>query len=106
MREYRGVIVGLVVGIIMGFVGGPAWIILPWGAISVSLAYDSKKYKILSSAAFGFTASFVFMLNGYAGKDSLMSRVPAFLLIGLCGGLCGCAAGWLGKKISKSPTSD
>lgn len=106
MREYRGIIIGLVVGVIMGFVGGPVWIILPWGAIAASLAYDSKKYKILSSVAFGFAASFVFMLHGYAGKESLISRVPAFLLIGLFGGLCGSAAGWLGKKISKNSSSD
>lgn len=102
MREYRGVIVGLVVGIIMGFVGGPAWIILPWGAIAVSLAYDSKKYKILSSAVFGFTATFVFMLKGYDGAASLISRVPPFLLIGAFGGVCGLIAGWIGTKIGKA----
>lgn len=85
----------------MGLTGGPAWIVLPWGAIAIALAYDSKNHRVISSAAFGFTATFVFMLRGYDGADSVISRVPPFLLIGLFGGICGLAAGWIGTKISK-----
>lgn len=78
------------------------WIVAPWGAIAVGLAYDSENYKILSSGVFGFAASFFFMLHGYNGTNSLITRVPPFLLIGLFGGGCGMAAGWLGAKISKA----
>lgn len=102
MREYRGLFVGVVVGIVMGLIGGPVWIVFPWGAIAIALAYDSKNHKLISSGAFGFTAAFVFMLRGYDGTASLISRVPAFLLIGLFGGICGLFAGWIGTKIKKT----
>lgn len=85
----------------MGFIAGPVWIIIPWGAIAIGLAYDSKSYKILSSAVFGFAASFVFMLHGYQGSASLLSRVPPFLLIALFGGFAGAACGWIGRKLSQ-----
>lgn len=86
----------------MGLAGGPAWIVLPWGAIAIALAYDSKNHRVISSAAFGFTATFVFMLKGYDGAASLISRVPPFLLIGTFGGVCGLIAGWIGTKIGKA----
>lgn len=101
MRKYSGIIVGAVAGIIMGLVGGPVWIILPWGAIAVGLGYDSKSYKLLSSAVFGFIASFIFMMQGYSGTESRMSRVLPFVLIALFGGLAGLLCGWVGKGLSQ-----
>ena len=59
MREYRAIFIGLVVGIVMGWIGGPAWIVLPWGAIAIALAYDSKDHRVFSSGVFGFTAGWI-----------------------------------------------
>jgi hypothetical protein len=95
-----GLPIGLALGIVAGMIGGPVWIIIPWGAIALSIAYKVISFKIISAASFGFAASFVFMMQGYSGEASLISRVPPFLLIAVVGGVCGSLCGLVGKKIA------
>jgi hypothetical protein len=81
-------------------VGGPVWILIPWGTNSFAIAYKVSSYKIISAAGFGFAASFAFMMAGYSGEASLVSRIPPFLVIALFGGICGSLCGLVGKKFA------
>ena len=66
------------------------WTLLPWGIAGVVLGLWTRKGETaLAGALYGFVLSFTFMVVGYTGNASLISRLPFFGLLGLFGGLCG-----------------
>jgi len=84
-------------------VAGPQYVILgwysliPWGLIAVALgAWGNKREALKSGAVYGFSLSFAFLVAGYNGTPSLVSRFPFFLILALFGAVCGLALSALG----------
>lgn len=96
-------IVAIVVGIVLGLLGGKVWILIPWGIAGLLLGYFSKQSKdaFLNGSIFGFLAAFLFMVQGYEGSFSLISRFPFFAVIGLVGAVGGFIASFVGHVIKK-----
>ncbi|MDQ6771283.1 MAG: hypothetical protein M3Z54_15040 [Gemmatimonadota bacterium] len=90
-------VVALVVGAVIG-AAGPQYVVLgpysliPWGLVALLLGLWGNKREALKSGAFyGFALSFAFLVAGYNGTASLMSRFPFFAILGLFGAVCGLA---------------
>ncbi len=98
-NQYIAFSASLVIGILLGLVGGPVYILLPWGLVGLAIGYVStrKNTAILNGAVYGFLASFTFMVSGYAGQDSVATKILPFIIIGLVGALCGLTLGLLGN---------
>ena len=94
-----GFLVSLVIGFILGLLGGPVWILVPWGLAGLAIGYLTKDYDqaAVNGAVFGFSAAFFFMVFGYKGTQSLISRVPFFAALGLVGAVCGLVLGLAGR---------
>jgi hypothetical protein len=93
-------------GIVLGILRGPVYILIPWAIAGIVLGFLSKRKRcaMIRGAAFGFFASFVFMLSGYNGTASVISRIPFFAILGLFGAICGLILGLIGyfsKKLLK-----
>lgn len=88
----------VIAGIILGFLGGPVRILFTWTAVSILLGYFSgdRRQAVINGALFGFFASFFFMVHGYNGTATLISRTPFFALLGVFGGVCGFVLGAIG----------
>jgi uncharacterized membrane protein YccC len=91
------VIIAGILGVILG-AAGPYYLfmgsysVVPWGLAAVGLGFwCAKRQALYAGAAYGFCLSFSFMVAGYTGTQSLMSRVPFFVLLGLFGAVCGIA---------------
>ncbi len=102
-------VIGLVLGIACAryvFVG--SWLALvPWTLAGLAIGFwGTKNESIFNGMSYGSVLSFVFMLAGYNGKASLISRVPFFTVLGVFGGVCGLILGILGfsmKSRMKGP---
>ena len=101
-------IVSLIVGAVLGGIGskvlfvGSALSLIPWTIVGLLLGYWSEKRgMIVNGAAYGFALAFIFMVAGYTGSASLISRLPFFALLGLFGAVCGAVLGWLGNLAKK-----
>jgi hypothetical protein len=83
------------------FVG--SWLsLIPWGMAGLLIGFWSQKREwVVNGICYGFAVSFVFMLAGYSGSASLISRLPFFGVLGLFGGLCGLALGRVGFEIKR-----
>jgi uncharacterized membrane protein len=94
-------IAAVAVGLILGLLGGPVWILLPWGITGLVLGYFSKNRNaaLRSGAIFGFVASLMFMFHGYAGTDPVYTKLGFFFLLGIFGALCGLIAAFVGNSI-------
>ena len=102
----RLIIVALV-GVLLGsfiskylFVG--SWLnLVLWGTVGVSIGWfaQSKKESLADGALFGFVLSFSFMMAGYGGSMSRISRVLPFSVLGVFGAICGMALGIIGQVI-------
>ena len=95
--------IAVVVGMILGFIGGPAWILIIWGIAAFLVGYFSKNSKesLINGFIFGFAASFFFMVHGYSGTASVLSRMPFFILISIFGGVCGLVGSFVGSYLHK-----
>lgn len=101
-------------GIILGILGARyvfvgSWLnLIPWSLAGLGLGYwGTKDEALINGTSYGFILSFVFMLAGYSGKASWISRVPFFVVLAVFGGICGLFLGWFGylAKIKlKKPT--
>lgn len=82
------------------FLGG--WTLLPWGLGALALGYAAPRRPAIEGAIFGFVLCFAFMVAGYTGKASLLSRVPFFAIIGVVGAICGSiltvSGAWLARR--------
>jgi hypothetical protein len=104
----RKVVVAFLVGAILGLVGARylfvgSWLsLIPWGIAGLLIGYWSQKREwLVNGICYGFTVCFVFMLAGYAGSASLVSRLPFFALIGAFGAFCGLLLSWAGFVIGR-----
>ena len=98
--------IALVVGVFLAVTGARyllvgSWLILiPWAIAGLAIgAWGAKNESIINGVAFGFVCSFVFMMAGYSGTTSLVSRLPFFLVLGAFGGICGALLGLAGFTI-------
>jgi hypothetical protein len=97
--------VAALVGAALGFLASKlpflqASTLLPWGAAALVVGYASPsgRASAVNGAAYGFALGFVFMIGGYAGSESLVSRIPFFAILGIVSALVAVAvsvAGYL-----------
>ncbi len=99
-------IASIVAGLILGVVGSRylfvgSWLnLIPWTIAGFAIGYwGTRNESIVNGVVFGFILSFVFMLAGYNGRVSLISRVPFFAVLGVFGGVCGMVLGLLGFHV-------
>ncbi|MGZ6347346.1 MAG: hypothetical protein ACXWNC_07275 [Anaerolineales bacterium] len=81
------------------FVG--SWLsLIPWGFVGLGIGYwGQKREGMINGSCYGFALAFVFMITGYSGSASLVSRLPFFAILGIFGGLCGLILGLAGSVI-------
>ena len=96
-------LVSIVVGALLGLLGsrylfvGSALSLIPWGIVGLALgAWNSRGASMWNGALYGFSLAFVFMIAGYTGAESLLSRIPFFALLGAFGAVCGLVLGMMG----------
>jgi hypothetical protein len=96
-------VVSVIAGSLLGILGarylfvGSALSLIPWAIAGLAIgAWSNKRESMINGAIYGFALSFAFMVAGYAGTASLLSRLPFFALLGLFGALCGFILGILG----------
>ncbi len=89
----------------MGLVGSRylfagSWLsLVPWAIVGLLIGYWSEKREwAINGSCYGFALSFVFMVAGYTGSASLISRLPFFAMLG---GFCGLILAWLGFTVKK-----
>jgi hypothetical protein len=95
-------IVALIAGVALG-AAGPAYVflgpfsVIPWGLVALALGlWGNKREALRSGAIYGFALSFAFLLAGYTGTASLISRFPFFAILALFGAVCGLALSAVG----------
>lgn len=92
------------VGIALGVVASRyllvgSWLsLVPWGMVGLLFGWWCHGYRdgIRVGAVYGFLLAFSFMIAGYQGAATLLSRLPFFAALGLFGALCGVALGVVG----------
>ena len=91
------IIIAAILGAILGATGSNyiflGWYsVVPWGLVALAIGFwCSKRQSLYAGAVYGFCLCFAFMIAGYNGAASLLSRLPFFVLIGLFGAVCGIA---------------
>ena len=91
----RKLVVAGIVGIIVGVSGQyylalGAYSLIPWGIVGLALgAWCEQRQGLYAGALYGFCLCVAFMIAGYNGSGSLLSRFPFFILIGAFGAVCG-----------------
>lgn len=104
----RKLIVSIAAGSLLGFIGSRvlfvgSWLsLIPWGIVGLAIGYWSQKREaLINGGCYGFALAFVFMITGYTGSTSLISRLPFFAILGIFGGLCGLILGLSGSVIHR-----
>jgi len=102
----KKLLVSILVGSILGLIGsrylfvGSALSLIPWTIAGLAIGTSSeRRAAMINGALYGFFLSFVFMATGYTGSESLLSRFPFFVLLGLFGALCGFILGLIGNRL-------
>lgn len=105
------IILAAILGAILGFTGQYyvflGWYsVIPWGLVVLAIGFwCSKRQSLYAGAVYGFCLCFSFMIAGYTGTASLVSRLPFFVLIGLFGSVCGIAVSVMGYFLKIRVTS-
>ena len=105
-------IIAGIVGIILGFAGsrflfvGSFLSLVPWTIVGLLLGLWSANTKdaLLNGGVYGFLLSFVFLLAGYTGSESVLTRLPFFIGLGIFGAICGLVLallGMVGRRLVK-----
>lgn len=95
-------VVAFIVGAAIGAAGPQyvflgAYSLIPWGLAAIALGlWGSKREALKSGAVYGFSLSFAFLVAGYNGTPSLVSRFPFFVILALFGAVLGVALSALG----------
>ena len=108
------IVTGFLAGIVLGMIGarylfvGSAMSLIPWSIVGAGLgAWGREKGWVPTGLVYGFTLYFAFMVAGYTGEASLLSRVPFFAVIAVIGAVFGFLSAWagafLGRKIIRKP---
>jgi len=84
-------LISLLLGVVIGLIGGSVYMLIVWiiAGILLGLIASSGKQLLLMGALYGFFLLFCFMISGYSGSQSLVSRFPAFAVLGLGGAVGG-----------------
>lgn len=91
------IIIAAILGAVLGATGpyyaSLGWYsIIPWGLVALAIGFwCTKRQSLYAGALYGFCLNSCFMIAGYTGTASLLSRLPFFILIGLFGAICGIA---------------
>ncbi len=100
--------ISIAIGALLGIIGSRylfvgSWLsLIPWAIAGLAIGYwGNLRESLVNGGAYGFALAFVFMIAGYTGSASLVSRLPFFALLGVFGGLCGLVLGWLGYLLKK-----
>ncbi|HTP13252.1 MAG TPA: hypothetical protein VMM37_06460 [Bacteroidota bacterium] len=93
---------GLVLGIVGArylFVG--SWLtLIPWTLGGLLIGYASSKNEaFINGVIFGFALAVSFLISGYAGQPSLISRIPIFLVLGAFGAIGGVVLALTGHTV-------
>ncbi len=64
--------------------------LVPWGlvALLVGAFAPSRRAALAGASVYGFALAFTFMVTGYDGTATMMSRLPFFAILGLVGAAC------------------
>jgi hypothetical protein len=106
MKLFVAILAGAALGVIGSrylFVG--SWLsLVPWGIVGLALGLWEPRPRpaLLNGALYGFALAFAFLIAGYSGSASLLSRLPFFALLALFGAFCGAALGWVGSWVRRS----
>ena len=98
----RKIVAAGIVGVIVGisgqyYLGIGAYSLIPWGLVGLAVgAWCERREGLYAGALYGCCLCFTFMVAGYNGTASLISRVPFFAIIGLFGAVCGVALAAVG----------
>ena len=92
------------VGTALGWIGAlvPAlgwWTLLPWGIVGGLLGFAMRRPALIG-VIYGFFLSFSFMMAGYTGTASRLSRIPGFALLAAGGAVAGLIVAVLGAAIA------
>src|SRR6476660_9818120 len=88
-------IIAVVVGTLLGTTGPYysflRWFsLIPWGIAGLVLGYRSRPGESARTGMlYGFSLCFTFLVAGYNGNASLISRLPFFGMISVFGAICG-----------------
>jgi hypothetical protein len=93
----KPIIIASVIGVVLGYLGAKVLFVnsgkslVIWATVGLVIGYLCTTYlqAIVTGAIYGFALSFFFMVFGYNGSESLLSRLPFFALLGLFGAVCG-----------------
>jgi hypothetical protein len=98
-------VVAFIVGVVVGATGPAyaflgAYSLIPWGLIAVALGlWGSRREVLKSGAIYGFSLSFAFLVSGYNGTRTLVSRFPFFAILALFGAVSGVALSAVGYEL-------
>lgn len=105
------IITAAILGVVLGATGpryaSLGWYsLIPWGLVGLAIGFRcNKRQSWYAGALYGFCLNFSFMIAGYTGTASLVSRLPFFVLIGLFGAVCGLAVAAVGHFLKISYTT-
>jgi hypothetical protein len=107
-RLFTAILVGGLLGVVGArylFVG--SWLsLIPWSIAGLAVGYWSGSAKwALAGGLYGFALLSVFMIVGYTGSASTLSRLPFFAIIGLAGALYGALLALVGVLIRRRLSS-
>ena len=96
-------------GAALGFIGARvlfvgSWLsLIPWGVAGVGIGASAADVSTasLTGAVYGFALTMAFMIAGYTGSASLLSRLPFFGLLAVVGALCGLTSSIVGALIMR-----
>jgi hypothetical protein len=98
-------VAAFIVGVVIGATGPQyvflgAYSLIPWGLVAVAFGlWGNKREALKSGMVYGFSLSFAFLVAGYNGTPSLVSRFPFFVILSLFGAVCGLALSALGNYL-------
>jgi len=96
------ILVAGIVGVIVGVSGQyylslGGYSLVPWGLVGLAIGvWCARRQALSAGAVYGFCLCFAFMVAGYTGTASLLSRIPFFLVIAAFGAVCGAALAAVG----------
>lgn len=98
-------LVAAIVGIILAYLAthvlfvNSALSLIPWTIAGLIIGWwtENGKQSLINGAIYGFFLSFFFMVFGYQGTQSLLTRVLPFAVLGLFGAVCGLILGIIGS---------
>ena len=103
-RMLIAIALGSLLGITSRYYSFLNWLsIIPWGIAGFCLGCycRTKKEATVAGILYGFALGFVFLIAGYTGSASLLSRLPFFALLAAFSAVCGLIASLVGFIVKK-----